>query len=490
LNGYARGQPIVGNLSCGYDSRFVLGLAAPLRKRILKRYSAGYRLFYGACALLVLGAGVSFGLGQSRGPDPVRLDGPVGPKLIVLVFFDQMRGDFLSRWQDAFVKNGFRRLMEQGAWFRNCHYPYAATVTAAGHASVSTGCTPSVHGIVGNEWYDREARTRVGCVASGRWDRVPAFNKTGSADRKHEPQASPERLLTDTFADALREASGGQSRVISLSLTGRAATLPAGKRPDACYWFDTADGRFVTSSYYRDAPHSWVAEYNGSRRADNWFSVRWERFRPELDYGRYSGPDDVPGEGTGYKQGRTFPHPMDAGEQEPGPHYYGVLCNSPYGNEMLLELADRAITAEGLGQGPGSDFLSISFSANDYIGHCWGPDSQEAFDVTLRSDEIMRRLLDTLDLRIGTQRYIVAVTADHGVCPLPEVARSQGKDSGRVDLNRLKGRAEAFLKETLGAPAPGHRWLEAQAEDWLYLDIATIQKQRLTDKEVQDVLDG
>ena len=402
---------------------------------------------------------------------------PARPRLLVLVFFDQFRGDYLTRWAGAFGDGGFRRLMADGAWFRDCHYPYAYTVTAAGHTSASTGCSPDRHGVVGNDWFDRAVGAGVDCVGTDRYERV------GSGGRRGPRGASPDRLLAPTLADTLKAATRGRGRVVSLSLKDRGAVLPGGRRPDACYWFDPATGEFVTSAYYRDRPHPWVETYNRGRPADRWAGQDWARLRPDLDYVRLSGPDDGAGEGRGDGQGRTFPHPF----ARAGSAYYRAVFNSPFGNELLLGLAERAVEAEGLGTRDVPDLLCLSFSSNDAIGHAWGPDSQEVLDVTLRSDRVVKDLLDTLDERVGAGRYALALTADHGVCPLPETTRARGVTAARVSPAVQGAAVEAYLTGRFGAAA-GPRWVEAATGPWVYLNPAAVRARRAKPADVEAAL--
>jgi hypothetical protein len=409
------------------------------------------------------------------------------PRLAVLVVFDQMRGDYLSRWQELFGADGFRRLEHDGAWFQDCHYPYADTVTAVGHASVLTGCSPQTHGIIANEWYDRAAGTTVYCVSSDRYQRVPPPGKEAP---KKPSGVSPDRLLAPTLGDALRAATGGRGRVVSLSFKDRSAVLPAGHRPDACYWLDTNTGTFVTSTYYRDRLHPWVEEFNRERPADRWFGRDWTRLRTDVDYARFSGPDDVVGEGAGLFRKRTFPHPLSGEQDKPGPGYYQALYTSPFGNELLLDLAERAIDAEELGRHADPDLLCLSFSCNDPIGHVWGPDSQEVLDVTLRSDLVVRELLAYLDAHVGKGRYLLALTADHGVCPLPEVTQARGEEAGRVSPDQLQRKASAFLDMTFGPAAEKGRWIEAQADAWLYLNQKLLRQRGLASTAVEEALAG
>lgn len=412
----------------------------------------------------------------SRRPEPAASEqGPV--QLAVLLVFDQLRGDYLVRWNDLFEKDGFRRLLDDGAWFQNCHYPYADTKTGPGHASLSTGCSPCTHGIIANDWFDREARSKtaengamVNCVASPAYQLVTVPTKERSKASSKEGAGAPDRLLAPTLADTLRAAAGGKTRIVSLSLKDRSAVLPGGKAPDACYWFDSDRGQFVTSSYYRFSFHPWAEELNRSGTADRWFGKSWERLSDSLDYVSRSGPDDGLGEGTGHKQGKTFPHPMDGGLKKPGKEYYDALANSPFGNDLLLELACKAIDAEKLGQRGSPDLLCVSFSSNDLIGHTWGPDSQEVLDVTLRTDRLVRDLLRFLDERVGKGRYTVVLSADHGIVPLPEVAKQRGEKAIRVDPKDLLKNAEAFLKRKFPGNGSSTPALQAEAREELYLN--------------------
>jgi predicted AlkP superfamily pyrophosphatase or phosphodiesterase len=448
---------------------------------MLKRYARPIGIL-GIIAVLVLP-----GLFALCSPNPVAET--AGPRLAVLVYFDQLRGDYPSRWNDLFGDDGFHRLEHEGAWFQDCHYDYANTVTGAGHASVATGCTPDVHGIIGNDWYDRGARTEVGCVECERYRRVPPLpRESGDGIRKpRRPEGvSPDRLRAPTVADALKLATGGRARVVSLSFKDRSAVLPGGQRPDACYWFDPADGAFVTSTYYRDRVHPWVAAFNRSRAVNHWLGTEWTRLRPDLDYERYSGPDDAPGKGKGINQGRTFPHPLDDGPKKLRKDYYGALYNSPFGNDLLLELAGRAIDGESLGRHPVPDLLCISFSSNDAIGHTWGPDSQEVLDVTLRTDLIIRDLLAALDAKVGKGRYVLVLTADHGVCPLPETARARGYDAGRLAPAFLKTQANEFLISRFGGDLKT-RYITDAVHPWVYLNRELLKARGLNVAVVGDI---
>lgn len=407
------------------------------------------------------------------------------PRLAVLLVFDQFRGDYLIRWERLLGNDGFRRLARRGAWFLNCHYPYAHTVTGPGHASLGNGCSPAAHGIVGNEWFDRAAGVKVYCATTERYQPVPPLTKP----KKGKGAGSPDRLLAPTVAESLKEATGGRGRVVSLSLKDRSAILPVGRGADACYWIDPVAGTFVTSTFYRDTVHPWVEAYNRMRPAERWFGRDWLRLRPGLNYALYSGPDDVFGEGNGAAQGRTFPHPMRGGEQRPGERFFTALYTSPFGNDVLLGLVERAIIAEQLGKDDVPDLLCVSFSSNDPVGHAWGPDSQEVLDTTLRSDRQVAQLLAMLDAEVGRGRYTIALSSDHGVGPLPEVARVTHPEARRVDPAGLKKNAEAFLDRTFGAPGGKTSWFQ-ETSPGFYLNPLAMRARKLTPSVVEAALAG
>lgn len=413
------------------------------------------------------------------------------PRLAVLVIFDQMRGDYPARWHELFGKGGFRRLQDEGAWFVNCHYPYALTTTGPGHGTFLTGCSPAVHGIVGNDFRLYSSGKVVQCATSERYRLVglPELPPGNPKAKTPEAGGTTEHMLAPTLSDELKLATGGNARVVGLSLKERSALLPAGPKADAVYWFDDYSGTFVTSTFCRDRLHRWVADFNRERPADRRFGKDWLKLRPDLDYARYSGADDAVGEGSGHEQKRTFPHPTTGGLTAPGKKYYDALTTSPAGNELLLELAKRAIVAEHLGEDDIPDLLTISFSSNDLVGHAWGPDSQEVLDMTLRTDLLLADLLGFLDEHVGKNRYLLALCSDHGVCPVPEVARSQGKEAVRLLPAYLGKAAEDLLSKTLGVQLEkNEKWIAATPNFSVYLDQALIKKHRLELARVSAVL--
>ena len=407
---------------------------------------------------------------------------PLRPKLAVLLVFDQFRGDYLERWQDLYANGGFKRLMADGAWFVNCHYPYADTVTSAGHASLATGSTPSRHGIIANEWYDRKKGAMTTSVEDERCKLVPA------PAAQDEPAGSPWRRRQETLGDVLLKATK-KGKVASLSIKEQAAILMAALRAQICYWFSAAQGSFVTSTYYRDQPHRWVIDFNRTRPADGWVNASWNLLRSDLDYAKRSGPDAVAVEGVGYEQGNVFPHRFDKAKEKSAKDYYSAVTNSPQGNELLLAFAKMCIEAEKLGQGDDTDLLCLSFSSNDLVGHCWGPDSQEVLDMTLRTDRIVKELLDFLDAKVGRGNYVIGMSADHGVSPIPEIAAQEGKSAGRIAPETLKAKAAEALQAAFAKDQPMLPWIEAGSRygPWLWLNDATLKEAKVTHELAEKV---
>lgn len=347
-------------------------------------------------------------------------------RLVLLIVVDQFRYDYLERFGDLFAANGFRRLLRDGADWTNANYDHVPTYTAPGHSALMTGTWPAENGIVGNDWYDRDTGQRVTSVTDA--------TTRGVGGAANDAGASPRRLLASTLGDELRLASNDRAKVIGISLKDRAAILPAGRHANAAYWFSSVSGRMISSDYYFNQLPAWVAAFNDTKPADKWFGAHWERLLPDTgEYERRAGPDAPPWENIGNaKDTNTFPHTITGGASAPGPDFYGALDYTPFANDLLISFAEQAIAHEQLGQRGETDLLSVSFSANDYVGHRFGPYSQEAMDVTLRVDRQIGALLDYVDAHVGLQNTLVAFTADHGVAPIPEQASALGLGGGRI----------------------------------------------------------
>jgi predicted AlkP superfamily pyrophosphatase or phosphodiesterase len=348
---------------------------------------------------------------------------------VLLIAVDQFRFDYLERFGDLFGQNGIRRLMREGGSWANANYDHMPTYTAPGHATMMTGAWPAETGIVANNWPDRESGGRVSSVSD-----ATAHLFGGGPN---EAASSPRRLLASTLGDELRLRNGDRSKVIGVSMKDRSAILPAGRHANAAYWYSSQSGRMVSSDYYFNHLPDWVQRFNGARPADKYFGARWERILPETEYLKRAGPDapsweNLPMGSTGLTA--SFPHVITGGSAGPNAAFYEALQTSPFSNDLLLSFAEQAIENEQLGADGDTDVLTVSFSANDYVGHRFGPYSQEVMDMALNVDRDIGALLDFVDKRVGLRNTVVVFTADHGVAPVPEHASSIGLPGGRIDL--------------------------------------------------------
>lgn len=376
---------------------------------------------------------------------PLRAADTARPKIIVAVVVDQLRADYLERFQHQFVEGGFRLLTEGGAHMTFAHYDYFPTVTAPGHASVFSGAPPAIHGIIGNEWYDKTLRKQTYCCGDA--------TVTGVGTTGKEGQMSPRKFIGGNFADELRLRF--KSKVVGISIKDRGAILPAGRQPAGAFWFEAKSGNFITSSYYMVELPEWVRTFNERKIAHGYLGETWNRL---LDESAYEHADNLPGEGNlpGEKK-PVFPHrvirplPSEEEEAEPGAVDCENILSTPFSNQLLAEFARAAIDGEQLGQGPGPDFLSVSFSAIDACGHRFGPHSQEVQDITLRLDRQLADLFRYLRGKFGLENVLIMMTADHGVMPTPEYARQQGIDGQRLDEVPLMSDLLSKISERFGS---------------------------------------
>jgi len=369
---------------------------------------------------------------------------PQNPKLVVVIVVDQMRADYIPRFRGEW-HGGLARLVDHGAWFRNVAYPYSGTETCPGHATIGTGVFPETHGIIGNTWWDRARRNTVTCTQDA------SVHDLSNVGRTATPGDSPAQLRASTFAERLRSARPG-SRVVTLSLKARAAIMLAGHQADVVLWQDEAAGDWMTSSAYAsEMPPFARAFFNANPPFADLHKV-WSLSMAES---KYHNARSVAGENPPTGWTTNFPHPL----QGSSPLFGGFQVSnevalwraSPFSDEYLERLAAAAVDSMKLGRGPGADFLGISFSAPDYIGHAFGPNSREIEDEYLRLDQTMGKLLDDLDRAVGAGNYVVALTADHGVAPIPEQSQSQTTKGGRVDAQGIVAAAEKVLAQRLGS---------------------------------------
>ncbi len=382
----------------------------------------------------------------------------VRPRLVVLIVVDQLPTWIFDRDRPLF-KAGFARLLREGGYVRAGVLPYANPFTAVGHATIGTGAPPSVHGIIGNAWY-RQGEQR---------ERPAEFDPDGTVFQVAPPQAgtlsssdgvSASRLRVEGLADRLRRTSLERSRSVAIGLKPRAVAFVAGKQPDLAIWYEAAAGGMTTSrTYTREVP-PWLVEHARERPASRFFAETWTPLDPAL-LARVTGmPDNAPGETDLHGFGITFPHSI-AKSDAPAK----AFLHTPYGDEIVLDVALRALDAMQLGSDDHIDLLALSFNAHDFAGHLWGPDSWEALDLTLRLDLLLGRLFDTLDTRLGADGWAAVLTSDHGATPVVERGRASGR---RIAPSEISAAAEAALVGRLG-PGP---WVASVIASNVYLTPA------------------
>ncbi|MCA1555877.1 MAG: alkaline phosphatase family protein, partial [Acidobacteria bacterium] len=374
------------------------------------------------------------------------------PRLVLVIVVDQFRADYLERFGDLFAANGgLRRLMRDGAQWTNANFDHMPTYTAPGHATIMTGAWPSETGIIANDWYDRETG-RLISNASDPEDKPDKQRWQLFGGGERERASSPRRLIASTLGDEIRLVTNGRSKVIGISSKDRGATLPAGRHANAAYWFSPFTGNMVSTDYYFNELPAWVARYNAARPADKYFGMEWTRLLKDTgEYERRAGADAPPWENIGgVKDTNTFPHKVTGGATAPGREFYSVLDYSPFSNDLLVGFAQEAIENENLGKDADTDVLSVSFSANDYIGHRFGPYSQEVMDITLRTDGQIGTLLEFVNAKVGLQNTVVVFTADHGVAPIPEHASAMGLTGGRVGNSDIMNAARNAVRARFG----------------------------------------
>ena len=413
------------------------------------------------------------------------------PALVVVISIDQLRADYLERFREHFGPGGFNLLLEQGANFTDCHYRHSVTKTAPGHAVMLSGVHADRHGIIANDWLDRDNFTRVSCVGDNAVQVVGL--PPSSAPRLpgiDDPYMgrSPRNLLAPTVGDELKTVRGGRPKVIGISNKDRAAILMSGKQADAAYFMER--GLMISSTYYMKELPAWVNAWNAAGKVDAYFGRVWDRLLPAAAYA-VQGPDDAPGEDEKTDQlGRTLPKIVNGGEKTPGPKFYDAFETSPFSNEVLEDFAEATIVNENLGGRAGiTDLLCLSFSANDHIGHFYGPDSHEIMDNVVRMDRTLAGFFKFLDQRIGLKNCTIVLTADHGVSPMPETihARNPAIPAGRLDTALIQRTVEAALNKTFGPLADKSQW-SVRDDAWFLLYPAALQEKKVEAAAAQSVM--
>ncbi len=377
------------------------------------------------------------------------------PALVVGIVVDQMRYEYLYRFENKFGEGGFKRLTNQGFNLKNAHYNYVPTYTGPGHASIYTGTTPAIHGVIGNDWYDKDLKKTVNCVEDER--QKPVGNDQGNGD------VSPWRMLTTTVTDELELATQRRAKVIGLSIKDRGAVLPAGHTPDGAYWYDSKTGKFISSTYYKPGLPMWLEQFNARNLADGYLNQTWNTLLPIEQY-KESGPDDSPYEvKLKGKEKSTFPYDLKELRKTNG--NFELLSTTPFSNDLLTEAAKAALDGEAMGKDEWTDFLSVSYSAPDILGHAVGPFAVELEDMYLRLDKNIEDLLKRLD-QVAPGNYIVFLTADHAVAEVPQFMVDQKIPAGNLRQAYL----QSGLMDLLKTYYPDKQLVDKLSNDQLFFN--------------------
>jgi predicted AlkP superfamily pyrophosphatase or phosphodiesterase len=396
------------------------------------------------------------------------------PKLVVGIVVDQMRWDYLYRYYNRYSEGGFKKLLNGGFSCENTFIPYTPTYTAAGHSCIFTGSVPAIHGIMGNNWYSRSAGKTVYCTEDNTVATVGGTSEAG--------KMSPANLWTTTITDELRLASNFRSKVIGIALKDRGAILPAGHSANAAYWFDNAYGGWISSTYYMNDLPKWVKEVNDKKLPDAYMAKNWNTLYPITSYAQ-STADTMRYEADLAGEDNSFPHMTSQITKDK----YNAFRTTPFGNTYTMEMAKAAIIGENLGNNGVTDFLTVSFSSTDYIGHAFGPNSIEIEDTYLRLDADLSNLFTFLDQGVGRNQYTVFLTADHGAAHVPTFLKEHGIPAGATDDATILKALNAEIEKTLQIKNAVSSVINYQ----VYLNYTVVEeskRQKVTDIVIEQLL--
>ncbi|MFI5170996.1 MAG: alkaline phosphatase PafA [Chitinophagales bacterium] len=393
---------------------------------------------------------------------------PAQPKLVVGIVVDQMSYEFLYRYTDVYGEGGFKRLLKEGFSCENTHYNYIPTYTGPGHASIYTGSVPAINGIVSNDWYNEDTKSFL-YVASDPSVRAVGADSLGN-------RMSPKNMLTTTVTDMLKLSNQQRSKVIGIAMKDRSAILPAGHTANAAYWYDGFANSWVTSTYYMNTLPQWVIDINTQRPAEKYMNQNWNLFLPASSY-KNATADSMSWETVFVgEQSATFPHYLlFTGTSE-------SIKSTPFGNSLTTEFAQAAVKNELLGKDNITDFLCVSYSSTDYVGHAYGPHSVETEDTYIRLDRDIAAFLTFLDTNVGKGNYLVFLTADHGVSPVPQYLKSLKIPSGTTTEYEMLAAIKQIAKVNLGDTA----FIAAYTNQQIYLNDDYIKSKGGTKKQVFD----
>lgn len=399
---------------------------------------------------------------------------PNAPKLIVNIVIDQMRQDYLFRFWDLYGEDGFKKLVNNGYDFSNCNFSYFPTYTAPGHANISTGATPSVHGIVGNDWYENIDGSKMYCVSDTSVKGVGTSTSVG--------QMSPKNLKVTTFGDELKFANHYRSKVFGVSLKDRGAILSAGHLADAAYWVDLKEGNFVSSTYYINELPDWVKNFNKKDLVSKYLNQTWTTCVSLEKLAKYADPDNSPTESI--FKGKTTPtFPYDLKSLNKENKEKEMIATTPFGNDLVANFAEELIRNEKLGQNSENvtDALYVSFSSTDYVGHYFGIRSMEVADTYIRLDQDIAKLIQTLEKEVGKDDFVIVLTADHGAADNPNYLNSKKFDTYFFNNNSVKVDLREHLEKKFGADL-----IDGYINLQIYLNHPLIKEMKINEQEVKN----
>lgn len=398
------------------------------------------------------------------------------PKLVVGIVIDQMRYDYLYSFYSKYSENGFKKLMAKGFHCKNTNYNYVPTFTGPGHASIYTGTNPSVHGIIANDWFDRNEGSMVYCAEDAN---VKTIGSTSNAGKM-----SPHRMFTTTIGDELKIASNGKSKIIGIALKDRGAILPAGHSANAAYWFDSETGDFISSTYYMNELPEWVKNFNAKKRTDHFLSQKWTSLLPIEQYTE-SLPDDNNYEFITKGETRpVFPHDLPTIVKAYEGNK-GLIRSTPFGNTLTKEMMFAAIEGEQLGKDDVTDMLCVSFSSPDYIGHAYGPKSKEIQDCYLRLDLEIAEMISYLEKNIGKNNFVLFLTADHAAAEVPAHMMDMKIPAGYINVNDVADELNNYLLEFFPLNDPSERFVKAIANEQIFFNLDLLKRNKIEREAIE-----
>ncbi|ROI08408.1 alkaline phosphatase family protein [Chryseobacterium sp. H3056] len=423
-------------------------------------------MFKNVCAIFLAVISTGFSAQKNKTPQLER------PKLVVGLVVDQMRWDYLYRYYEKYQNDGFKKLLADGYSLNNVHINYIPTYTAIGHTTIYTGSVPAIHGIAGNDWFDKTTGKNVYCTTD------LSVQPVGSESTKAGSH-SPKNLWSTTITDELMLATNFQAKVVGVSLKDRASILPAGHNPTGAYWFDDTTGNFITSTYYMQELPKWMKDFNAQKNPDQLVKNGWNTLLPISEYFE-SSPDNSPWEGLlGSAKIPTFPYSNLAADFQAN---RDVIRYTPFGNTLTLRAAEAAIKGENLGEDAVTDFLAVNLASTDYAGHKFGPNAIEVEDIYLRLDRDLAEFFKYLDKTVGKNQYTVFLSADHGG------AHAQGFMAEHKMATGFYGEDNKEFNEKLKAKFKADKLVAKVTNNQVYLDDQVIADNKLDADEVKQYL--